>query len=110
MKTQQYILANGTVVNGTRPFGLDFSSNPYMETAAHSSFNSLQASLQHNDKYDTFDLGYTWEKSMDNGSGEFDATNPLHPEQSVGLSTFDVPQDFVASYTVDLPFNRSGRE
>ena len=102
----QYILANGTVVNGTRPFGLAFSSNPYMETAAHSSFNSLQATVQHNDKYDTIMLGYTWEKSMDNGSGAFDATNPFHPEQSVGLSTFDVPQDFVASYTVNLPFDK----
>jgi hypothetical protein len=101
----QYTLANGTVVNGTRPFGLDFSSNPYMETAAHSSYNSLQATLRHNDKYDTIMLGYTWAKSMDNGSTAFDTTNPYNPKQSVGLSTFDVPMDFVASYTVNLPFD-----
>jgi hypothetical protein len=101
-----YTLANGTNVNGTRPiFGINFGSNPYMMTAVTSSFNSLQVSVEHNEKYANFLLGYTWEKSIDNGSTAFDATNPYNPGLSRSLSILDVPQDLVASYTVQLPFN-----
>jgi hypothetical protein len=102
-----YTLADGTVVNGTRyPFGPNFGSNAYMKSMANSSYNSFQASLQHNDKYTQFMLAYTWSKSMDNGSGTLDATNPYNPRQSRALSIFDVPQIFVASYTVQLPLDR----
>jgi hypothetical protein len=101
-----YTTASGQTVNGTRPtFGINFGSNPYMKTVATSSFNSLQVSLEHTDKYANFLLGYTWEKAMDNGSSLFDPTNPYNPALSRGLSIFDVPQDLVASYTIDLPFN-----
>ena len=102
-----YTLANGTTVNGTRPtFGINFGSNPYMITAVSSSFNSLQVALQHTEKYADFLIGYTWEKSMDNGSTAFDATNPYNPALSRSLSILDVPQDLVASYTIQLPFNK----
>jgi hypothetical protein len=101
-----YTLANGTNVNGTRPtFGINFGSNPFMMTAVSSSFNSLQVAVEHNEKYANFLLGYTWEKSIDNGSTAFDATNPYNPGLSRSLSILDVPQDLVASYTVQLPFN-----
>jgi len=76
-----------------------------MESIANSSYNSLQASLQHSDKYGKFMLAYTWAKSMDNGSGTLDATNPYNPRLSRALSIFDVPQIFVASYTIQLPLN-----
>ena len=46
-----YNLANGQVINGVRaPFGPNFGSNAYMKSMANSSDNSLQASLQHNDR------------------------------------------------------------
>jgi hypothetical protein len=96
-----------TTVNGTREtFGINFGSNPYMITAVSSSFNSLQASLKHNDKYAEFLVAYTYEKSIDNGSTSFDATNPFNPRASRALSVFDVPQDLTVSYTVQLPFDR----
>jgi hypothetical protein len=102
-----YTLTNGTMVNGTRPtFGINFGSNPYMITAVSSSFNSLQVSLKHNEKYANFLVAYTYEKSIDNGSTSFDATNPFNPRQSRALSVFDVPQDLTVSYTVQLPFDR----
>ncbi|HEY1809509.1 MAG TPA: TonB-dependent receptor [Acidobacteriaceae bacterium] len=101
-----YTTATGQTVAGTRPtFGINFGSNAYMETVVSSSFNSLQVSLQHTEKHANFLLGYTWEKAIDNGSSAFDATNPYNPALSRALSTFDVPQDLVASYTVDLPFD-----
>lgn len=93
-------------VQGTRPtFGNNFGSNPYMKAVVSSSFNSLQVSLKHSEKYAEFLLGYTFEKSMDNGSTSFDATNPFNPRLSRALSLFDVPQDLVLSYTIQLPFN-----
>src|SRR3984885_12296013 len=101
-----YTTASGQTVNGTRPnFGINFNSNPYMKTAVSSSFNSLQVSLEHNEKYLNFLIGYTFEKSLDNGSDSFDATNPLDPGQTRALSSFDVPHNLVASYTVQLPFD-----
>ncbi len=102
-----YTLANGTTVNGTRPtFGINFGSNPYMITAVSSSFNSLQVSVKHAQKYANFLVAYTYEKSIDNGSTSFDATNPFNPRASRALSVFDVPQDLTVSYTVQLPFNK----
>jgi Carboxypeptidase regulatory-like domain/TonB dependent receptor len=102
-----YTLANGTNVNGTRPtFGINFGSNPYMATVVSSSFNSLQVSVKHTEKYANFLLAYTYEKSIDNGSTSFDATNPFNPRQSRALSVFDVPQDLTASYTIQLPFDK----
>ena len=96
-----------TTVNGTREtFGINFGSNPYMITAVSSSFNSLQASLKHNEKYANFLVAYTYEKSIDNGSTSFDATNPFNPRASRALSVFDVPQDLTVSYTVQLPFEK----
>jgi hypothetical protein len=102
-----YTTASGQTVAGTRPaFGINFNSNPYMKTAASSSFNSLQVSLQHTEKYVNFLMGYTFEKSLDNGSDSFDATNPFDPGSTRALSSFDVPHNLVASYTVQLPFDQ----
>ncbi len=102
-----YTTASGQTVSGTRPtFGINFNSNPYMKTAVSSSFNSLQMTLQHTEKYLNFLVGYTFEKSLDNGSDSFDATNPLDPAQTRALSSFNVPHNLVASYTVELPFDQ----
>jgi hypothetical protein len=90
---------NSTTAN---PFG----SNADMKTIASSSFNSLQVSLKHNTKYVNFLVAYTYEKSIDNGSTSFDATNVYNSALSRALSIFDVPQDLTVSYTVQLPFDR----
>jgi hypothetical protein len=77
-----------------------------MKTAVSSSFNSLQVTLEHTEKYLNFLIGYTFEKSLDNGSDSFDATNPIDPGQSRALSSFNVPHNLVASWTVQLPFDQ----
>ena len=87
-------------------YGPAFSSNPWMIAIANSAYNSLQASLQHSGKAVNFSLGYTYSKCMDNASGLQDSTNPFNPSQSRSLCLFDVTQNFVASYSVDLPFDR----
>jgi Carboxypeptidase regulatory-like domain len=117
-----YVLANGVTAPGypgvtsfattrlitglSTPTTDNFISNPYMATVVNSSFNSLQVSLKHTTKYANFLVAYTYEKSMDNGSSSFDATNPLNPKEDRALSVFDVPQDLTVSYTVQLPFDR----
>ena len=107
LEDQIYTTAGGQTVNGTRPaFGINFNSNPYMKTAATSSYNSLQVTLEHTEKYGNFLIGYTFSKSLDNGSDSFDATNPYDPSSTRALSTFNVPHDLVASYTVQLPFDQ----
>jgi hypothetical protein len=88
------------------PTSDNFISNPYMITAVSSSFNSLQVSVKHTEKYANFLLAYTYEKSIDNGSSSFDATNPFDPRQDRALSVFDVPQDLTVSYTVQMPFDK----
>jgi Carboxypeptidase regulatory-like domain len=88
------------------PTSDNFISNPYMITAVSSSFNSLQVSVKHTEKYANILVAYTYEKSIDNGSSSFDATNPLNPRQDRALSVFDVPQDLTVSYTVQLPFDK----
>jgi len=105
-----YTLANGTVVNGTRPlFGNDFGSNPFTQTIASSSYNSLQAGLKHTDKYTSILVAYTYSKSIDNGSGMADPVDNYDPAKSRGLSIFDLPQDLTVSYTFQLPFDRFTR-
>jgi hypothetical protein len=102
------VTVNGvTTVNGTREtFGINFGSNADMKTVASSSFNSLQVSVKHNEKYANFLVAYTYEKSIDNGSTSFDATNVFNSRLSRALSVFDVPQDLTVSYTVQMPFDR----
>ena len=101
-----YTSGTGQAVPSTRPLGPAFSSNPWMIAIANSAYNSLQASLQHSGKAVNFSLGYTYSKCMDNASGLQDSTNPFNPSQSRSLCLFDVTQNFVASYSVDLPFDR----
>ncbi len=84
----------------------NFGSNADMKTVASSSFNSLQVSLKYNQKYANFLVAYTYEKSIDNGSTSFDATNVFNSRLSRALSIFDVPQDLTVSYTVQMPFDR----
>ena len=102
-----YNLADGSVVEGTRPIlGINFGSNPYMITAASSSYNSLQTTLKHTSKnYDVL-FAYTFSRSFDDASGLNEYTNSIDPRLSRALSLFDVTHNFAASYTVQLPFDR----
>lgn len=101
-----YTEANGTVINGTRqPFGsTNFGSNTYEITAASSSYNSFQASLQHQEKYATFLVSYTKAKEIGNSSDDYDNTNPINPELSRGLNLANVPGYLAVSYQFQLPF------
>jgi len=83
-----------------------FNNNPFEATIAQSSYNSFQASLRHSSSLATFLFGYTYSKCIDNASELIEGINPFNPKQSLALCSFDVPQNFVASYEVKLPFDR----
>ena len=105
----------GQTFNGTRPFSvtsgkylnigtLDFSDNPYNSTNGNSGYNALQMTLDKKVGAMRFLAAYTWSKSMDNASSFTESVNPYNANLSKGLSTFDVTNNFVVSYSYDLPF------
>jgi hypothetical protein len=107
---------NGQTFYGTRPYSvtsgrhlaeglLDFGSTlPYATTAANSSYNSLQTTLEKRIGSLSFLGAYTWSKSMDNSSSFNDGTNPYNPAASKSLSAYDLTHNFVVSYVYQLPF------
>jgi hypothetical protein len=103
----------GGVITTTRsPFNASFGSNGYMATMANSNYNALEATLRRTQGRLDFLLGYTWSKSLDNASGnglgQGDNINPLDPKITKALSAFDVPQNFVISYSYRIPFDKLG--
>jgi Carboxypeptidase regulatory-like domain len=101
-----YTQANGQAVTTTRALAEnEIGSNAFYKSSAHSSYNSLQASLKSSGKWGNFLLSYTYSKALDNGSDVFDATNVFNPALSYGLSIFDLRHNFAASYMLRLPFD-----
>lgn len=96
------------VVNTTYSIlGPNFGNNPYEATIGQSSYNSLQASLNHRSTYANFLLGYTYSKCIDDASGLQEGVNPFNPKESLALCAFDVRQNFVGSYEIQLPFDKA---
>jgi Carboxypeptidase regulatory-like domain len=141
--------ANGgnATVYGTRlPLGFNFAEgDQYYLTTGRSTYNSLQATLRRTGARYSFLAAYTWSKSMDTGSSNGAALDPLPnplpqvcsaaaiagttpcvlpsnvltptptsvttfgaPDYNLfrALSSFDLPQNFVASYSYTLPFDK----
>jgi hypothetical protein len=79
-----------------------------------SNYHGFQANLvQRPVKGLSYQLAYTWSKSIDNGSGVFQAGNEsfntaaaswaFDPRINRGVSDFDIPQNFVANFQYDIP-------
>jgi hypothetical protein len=105
-----FVSATGQVIPTVRNpvLGPQFGNNAYEQTSANSNYNSLQLTLRHNAKMVELLAGYTYSKCMDNSSGLQERTSPFDPTFSRGLCIFDVTQNFVASYTAQLPFQKMG--
>jgi hypothetical protein len=103
-----YFPITGGTINGTRtPFGQNFTSDAYFITIGKSSYNSLQLSLRQHISRLEFLAGYTYSKSLDNGSGYGEQIDVL----STGLrslSSYDTRHNFVVSYDYQLPFDHFG--
>jgi outer membrane receptor protein involved in Fe transport len=92
-------------VQANRPYNT-FGNITLDAANGSSSYQALQLSLEKRfTKGLSFLAGYTWSKSIDDGSAWNAAIlNVFNFHEERGLSTFDTRHRFVASYTYDLPF------
>ena len=97
---------DGTVINGTRPYGPNFGSITAQRTIGRSLYNAFEADLRYTGPRGGFLLGYTLAKSMDTSSFIGEQINPFDPEATWAPSAFDVRHNFIASYNYSLPFER----
>jgi carboxypeptidase family protein len=95
----------GQIVQGTRVGqGPEYGENTADKSVANSNFNAFETTLRYQHHGSQFLLSYTYAKSIDQGSNLGEQLNPIDPRQSRTISAWDLKHDFVASYTLALPF------
>jgi hypothetical protein len=102
--------AAGTAIQRINP---NFGQIRATEWSGHSSYHSLQTNLtQRPIKGLTYQVAYTWSKSIDNGTNtraDNESLNtvgqpwPFDPRINRGVSDFDTPHNFVANFQYDVP-------
>jgi len=97
----------GQLYHGTR-FGLgpSYGENTVQKTIENSNYNALETNLRYVGKRSDFLLGYTYSKSIDQGSNLGEQLNPLNIGATRAISAWDMRHNFVASYKVTLPFDQ----
>jgi hypothetical protein len=98
--------ADGAVIDGTRPYAPDFGSITAQRTIGRSLYNAFETDLRYTGPHGGFLLGYTLAKSMDTSSFIGEQISPVDPNATWAPSSFDVRHNFIASYNVDVPFDR----
>ena len=83
-----------------------YGENTAQKSIGNSGFNALETNLRYAAGNSTFLLGYTYSKSIDQGSNIGEQLNPFNPELSRALSSWDMTHNFVASYRYQLPFEK----
>ena len=102
-----YTSASGQVIHGTRgPLGPAFGSVSYQATIGNSNYNALETSLHYTSGAMDLFATYTYSKSIDQSSNIGDQIDPLNPELTRGLSSFDMRHNFAISYSYQIPFAR----
>ena len=90
------------------PFGANFGSEGYFSAIGNSAYHSLQINFKHRSGPLQFLLGYTYSKALDDSSAFGEQVNPLDTRLTRALSSFDIPHNFVVSYSYNLPFEKLG--
>jgi outer membrane receptor protein involved in Fe transport len=102
-----YINANGQTMQGTRVGqGPAYGENTADKSIANSNYNALETSLKYQRSGSSFLLSYTYAKSIDQGSNLGEQLDPLNPRNSRAISAYDLKHDFVATYSLNLPFGK----
>src|SRR5215510_12315869 len=97
---------SGEVINGTRgPLGPNYGTVTAQKAIANSNYNAFEANLRYVGKRSDFLLGYTYSKSIDEGSNLGEQINLFNIRRSRSVSSFDMKHNFVASYSYTLPFD-----
>ena len=106
-----YPISGGVITTTRAPYSAAFGSNGYNASMANSNYNALEVTLRRTVGRLEFLAGYTWSKSLDNASGSGlggDNLNPVNPKITKALSAFNAPNNFVVSYSYQLPFDKLG--
>ena len=116
-ETSVYTLPNGSNIYGTLQGSLNnqalgpqyggvvvYGQANLDANIGNSNFNSLQTTLERRAADLTFLIAYTYGKSFDNVSTTL---NVLNPKSSYVISPFDITNNFVASYSWMIPFDRA---
>lgn len=102
-----YVTANGQTIQGTRVgLGPNFANDAYNASVGNSNYNAFELTLRRSGKLASLLLSYTFSKSIDQSSSISDPINPFNFRATRALSAWDMPHNFVASYTFKLPFER----
>ena len=107
-ETGIFTTASGQVVEARQRMGPAFGSDGWWDAMANSNYNAFQASLRHTSGRMSLLAGYTYSKSLDQGSevGGTDQVNPFNYHLTKALSAFDMRHNFVVSYGYQLPFDK----
>jgi|HubBroStandDraft_6_1064221.scaffolds.fasta_scaffold02672_5 hypothetical protein len=98
--------ASGHVYRGTRAgIGSNYQEDTWQKTIENSTYNAFETNLRYVGKRSDFLLGYTYSKSIDQGSNLGEQLSPLNPAATRAISAWDMRHNFVASYRVSLPFD-----
>jgi hypothetical protein len=105
-ETGSFTTVTGQTVVPRQPLGVDFGSTGLYENIGNASYNALEATFRHRSGRLEFLAGYTYSKTLDQSSGLGDQVNPFDPSQTRELAAFDLRNNFVVSYTYEMPFDR----
>ncbi|HTW57315.1 MAG TPA: carboxypeptidase regulatory-like domain-containing protein [Terriglobales bacterium] len=98
--------AGGQVYQGVRDgLGSNYHEDTWQQTIENSSYNALETNLRYVGHRSTFLLGYTYSKSIDQGSNLGEQLDPLNHAATRAISAWDMKHNFVGSFKVDLPFD-----
>ncbi|MGA7292222.1 MAG: carboxypeptidase-like regulatory domain-containing protein [Terriglobales bacterium] len=98
--------ASGHVYHGTRDgIGPNYQEDTWQKTIENSSYNALETNLRFVGRRSNFLLGYTYSKSIDQGSNLGEQLNPLNQAATRAISAWDMRHNFVGSFKVNLPFD-----
>jgi len=97
---------SGQVYQGTRiGLGSNYGEMTAQRTVANSNYNALEANLRFVGRHSNLVLGYTYSKSIDQGSNLGEQLNPFDNRATRAISAWDMRHNFVASYRINLPFD-----
>jgi hypothetical protein len=85
--------------------GPNYREDTWQKTIENSSYNALETNLRYVGKRSDFLLGYTYSKSIDQGSNLGEQLNPLTLEATRTISAWDMRHNFVGTFKVDLPLD-----
>jgi len=110
-----YTSASGQVYQGTRNLGLgsypalygQYGATTAQQTIGNSNYNALDVTFRLNaGRRGNLLVGYTWSKSIDDASNLGEQLNPFNYNATRVISSWNIPQNLVITYTYALPFDR----